>query len=209
MGSFRVRLPLLGSHQVKNLATALSALVAFQASQSHRPEPHFAQGLRGAQRERGFTISQDAMVVGISKTSWEGRLDVVSHSPLVIVDGAHNPDGVHALREFLTVQHLQDRCGVLVFAAKKGKDISDMIDAIIPLFHTVIVTEGAYMPESAEKLAKRIGNAGPRVIVEQNVREAVRIGVSHMKSQDMMLVTGSLYMIPEALSYFRQASYYV
>lgn len=182
--SMHIHLPLLGFHQVKNLATALAALNVLS--------------------EQGWNIAKQSFVDGIAHVHWEGRLQVVSRDPLIIVDGAHNADGVRALHDFLRAEKLEKRGGVLVFAMKKGKDVSGMLELIVPFFHTVIATEGAYMPESANILAEKVSASARRVIAKRDGKQAIELGISHMKEHDMMLIAGSLYMIPEALSYFRK-----
>ena len=48
-------------------------------------------------REKGYRISEEAIRRGVALVRWPGRLEVLRHDPLVLVDGAHNPDGVEAL----------------------------------------------------------------------------------------------------------------
>ncbi len=181
-GIFRVHLPLLGLHQVANMATAIAAVL--QLGDAH-------------------VIDQAVLADGIMHVTWDGRLQVVSQNPLVIVDGAHNADGVYALECFLHEQHLSEKSGVLLFAAKKGRNADDSIERVVPLFHTVVITEGAYMPESADALARQFARSGKRIISEPDVGRAIAAAMSHLDEGEMMLVTGSLYMIPEVLQHFQ------
>ncbi len=177
---YTVHLPLLGKHQVTNMNTAIVAI--------------------GMLPPKQFVVSQEAVSVGISTTVWEGRLQVVSEDPLIIVDGAHNQDGARALASFL---HAIPRKDVLVFAAKKGKDISDMEHLVIPLFSHVVVTEGSFMPQNAEELAEKIRLVHGDVRVEKDISDAIRSAKALVPKGGTIVITGSLYMIADALSYFR------
>jgi len=117
-------LPLLGSHQVLNAATVLSVLHVLN--------------------EQGFDVSWEEIQRGMSGVRWEGRLQVVSSSPLVLVDGAHNNDGVEALYEFIKGF---PRFDVLVLGEKVDKDMEKMTELIVPLFAKVVITKGVYMAE--------------------------------------------------------------
>ncbi len=175
-----VHLPLLGSHQVTNMQTAVVGI--------------------GTLSSQGFPVSQEAMVAGIAHTVWEGRLQILSREPLIIIDGAHNPDGARALALFLKNIPSYD---VLVFGAKKGKDISDMLQSVIPLFSHVIVTEGSFMAEAAEVLAEKIRTVHPNVVIEKDVPSAFRIATTHVPKSGTIVGTGSLYMIADALVYLQ------
>lgn len=179
--SYTLQLPLLGIHQIENMKVALATLNVLSA------------------REH-ISISQDAIVSGIANTKWDGRLQVISHHPLVLIDGAHNGDGAHALAQFLTGIPRHD---VLVFAAKQGKDISDMLTSIIPLFSHIIVTEGSFMPESADILAERIGSLDRQCTIERYPGKAYEAGRSLLQDNGTMLITGSLYMVADVLTHIR------
>lgn len=170
-----ITLPLLGAHQIENMKTAIAAITAIIP-----------------------TLSMQAISTGIATTKWQGRLQVISREPLIIVDGAHNPDGARALGDFL---HQLQRHDVLVLAVKKGKDISDMIEYVIPLFSHIIITEGEFMPESAELVAEKVSGIGKRIMVEVSPEKALEIAKNLAPVHGTIVVTGSLYMIPAVLAY--------
>lgn len=174
--SFRVHLPLLGVHQIENMKTAIAAISILD----------------------GVPLTPDNIATGIAYTKWEGRLHILSQKPLIIIDGAHNGDGAQALGTFLQRLH---RFDVLVFAAKKGKDISDMLTRVIPLFSHVIVTEGSFMPESAQVLAERIRGIGMHCTIETDPGKAFDAARLLVHDDGTMLVTGSLYMIADVLAH--------
>lgn len=177
---YTVHLPLLGVHQVTNMATAMLAMKELSL--------------------QGFSLSEESIISGIGNTVWEGRLQIISQDPLIIVDGAHNQDGARALASFLSTVSRHD---ILIFAAKKGKDISDMEELVIPLFTEVIVTEGSFMPEDAEVLAEKIRSIHSAVYVEKNTAAAIGNAQTRVPKGGTIVITGSLYMIADALTYFK------
>ncbi|OGY31135.1 MAG: hypothetical protein A2805_00530 [Candidatus Andersenbacteria bacterium RIFCSPHIGHO2_01_FULL_46_36] len=184
-----VRLPLLGSHQIENMKTAIATIATLLAP---HPLP---------KRERGTTLCK-SITAGIAKTQWEGRLQVISEDPRIIVDGAHNGDGANALAAFL--QNIDNR-DVLVLAAKKGKDISDMLMHVIPLFNRVIVTESSFMPEPAQHIAEKIRAMGKDVVIEMSPGKAYDLGRMLLSEHSAMVVTGSLYMVADVLAHIKQS----
>ncbi len=179
----RIYLPLLGLHQIDNMKIACTAL-AVLATQGD------------------FSFPKESVISGIANTNWEGRLQIISRNPLIVIDGAHNGDGAKALAHFL--KRLQ-RYDMLVFAAKKGKDISDMLKYVVPLFPRVIVTEGSFMPESAEYIAEKIRAMGKEVIVEVSPGKAFDLGRSSIDKDSTMVVTGSLYMVADVLAHSKRS----
>ncbi len=187
--SLHVHLPLLGLHQVENMKTAITAMTIL-----HPLILTFSPS-----GEKG-TLTSHAIVSGIAKTIWEGRLQVLSKTPLIIIDGAHNGEGAQALGSFLRgLRHFD----VLVFATKRNKDISDMLTHVIPLCSRVIVTEGSYMPESANMISDTIRKIGKEVIVEPSPGKAFDLAKSLIDSHGTILVTGSLYMVADVLAHVR------
>ena len=179
--AMRIHLPLLGTHQIKNLEVVLAAC--------------------GELMGEGLHMSQEDISRGISLTVWEGRLQVVSQKPLMLVDGAHNGDGAQALVSFLETMSAFD---VLVYAAKKGKNIADVLSLILPRCKRVIITKGSYMPEDPEIIARIVRDAGHDVEVRESVSDAVRLGLEYVGSDGSMLIAGSLYMIPDALAFLKE-----
>jgi dihydrofolate synthase/folylpolyglutamate synthase len=173
---------LLGEHQIANALTAILTLCILP--------------------ELGVPITEQEIQQGLEQAQWEGRLDIVSDNPFVIVDGAHNADGVAALQKFLATMSLPPP-GVLIFALKKGKNVEEIAQAIVPLFREVIVTEGTYEPESAEYIAAALSATIPVSIVPEPA-QAVEQGLKKLRPNSMLLITGSLYMIGDALTALRK-----
>lgn len=80
---------------------------------------------------RGFPISEDAIRMGLAEASWPGRFEVLSRTPLLIVDGAHNPNGVEALVETIR-SYFPDQKISFVMGVMKDKDYHTMLRLIAP-----------------------------------------------------------------------------
>ena len=133
----------------------------------------------------------------IRETCWEGRLETVRRRPLVLLDGAHNPEGAEAL-----AAHLEDvvrRPVVLVFAAMRDKDLRAMTRSLFPRASTVILTRVPYKRSaSPEELAAAAPPSfkGP-VFLEPDTRKAVELALSLSGGRVPVVIAGSLFLIGE------------
>jgi dihydrofolate synthase/folylpolyglutamate synthase len=170
----RLNIPLLGYHQVENAATAYAAL---QVS-----------------RERGLAISDEAVRIGLSRTSWPARFEVLSHHPLVVVDSAHNRDSALKLRLALD-DYFPGKPVILVFGASEDKDIEGMFAELMPRVRQVIATQ-SYHPRAmeTERLVKMAHRFGRPVKVVATVEDALAEAVRLAENGAMVLVTGSIFV---------------
>ena len=126
--------------------------------------------------------------------TWQGRLEKVKEDPLVLLDAAHNPHGIHALSEFMHT-HFRDKKKILVFGVMKDKEYEKMLEEIVPVMDTVIFTkpniERALSPHSMQSC---LDNA----IITDNMRNALKKARTMATEKDLILVTGSFYTIGEA-----------
>lgn len=175
--------PLSGRHQFLNAAMALAAVELLD--------------------RQGWPVKPDAITHGLSKTCWEGRLEVVRDEPLLILDGAHNPAGAAVLKEFLdeTKRKRSGRRLILVIGILKDKDIRAILRFLEPLADTVILTrpddQRAAVPED---LLRRMRRSGKAVIFDR-VPEAIQQALALARPQDLICVTGSLYTVGEAKAF--------
>ncbi len=174
-----LRLTMLGDYQPGNAALALAALEILE--------------------QKGFTLTEDAIRSGLENTRWPGRLEIMRRAPLVVLDGAHNLEAFQGLRRSIqstfSYRHL-----VLVLGILDDKAIEEILQEIVPLAGTVIVTtpnspraaDPWLLQEKAAKLA-----SGPVHVVE-DIPGAVRLALSMVRAPDMVLIAGSLYLISDA-----------
>lgn len=178
-----IRLNLRGFHQIINATTALGVMEVLE--------------------DLGYRVSTEAMVEGLRKVDWPGRLEMVSSSPRVILDGAHNPAGAFVLKESLK-KEFQYRHLILLIGIMKDKDISSMIHLLAPLADHIILTQPSIERAAPpELLKKELGRNGKKAEIVGNFNEAIERGLSVMKEEDLFCITGSLYTVGEARAYFR------
>lgn len=175
-------LNLRGSHQMINATTALGAMEILD--------------------DLGYRVSNDAMTEGLKEVDWPGRLEVVCSSPRVLLDGAHNPDGALSLKESLE-KDFQYRHLILLIGIMKDKDVHSILHSLSPLADHIILTRpGTDRAASPALLMKALGRNGKKAEVIEDFRKAIDKGLSLTGEEDMLCITGSLYTVGEARSYF-------
>ena len=141
-------------------------------------------------------FDRSKVLKAILDARWEGRLETVSRHPLVLLDGAHNVEGVTAL-----VAHIREVIGrpvVLVFAAMQDKDIRSMSRVLLPVASTVVLTRVPYKRSATpeELLAAAPPFKGP-VFLEPDTRRAVELALSVSGGRTPVVIAGSLFLIGE------------
>lgn len=174
-----IQIPLAGEHQLSNASVAACAL--------------------GVMSGRGMRIEPDAIRTGFRDVRWEGRLEVVSERPLVVLDGAHNPASVKRLADSIgpVFSGRYERL-ILVLGVLADKDFKMMYDMLAPFADEVIFTKAAYERAVSPSELMKVAGAGCDPKVAGTVAEALELTMSIAAPADMVLVTGSLYVIGEA-----------
>ncbi len=156
-------------------------------------------------RERGFVIPDAAIRDGLRRTRWPGRLDVVATGPTVVLDAAHNPHGAEALRSAIEQLFAFDRL-ILVAGLSSEKDIGGFMEVLAPLASEVILTmfsnPRAASPEAILAAAQMLDPG--RVIATTSVPEALAHAQNLAGPNDLILVTGSVLTIGEAMKQYRK-----
>lgn len=139
-------------------------------------------------------IARDAVERGIAAARWPGRLEYVGGTPQILLDGAHNPAGTRALAEYLK-EFCADRRITLIYGAMRDKAVEESAGVLFPLCEEVILTAPrqarAVRPEALRELA-----AHPRCRIAAGVEQALKMAAGG----DLVLVTGSLFLVGEARS---------
>ena len=146
-------------------------------------------------------IRETDLIRGIARTSWPGRMETVR--PGVVLDGAHNADGVARFVE--TAEHFAAQCPItLLFSAVSDKEYEKMIAEICERIHPqyVVTTQvGGYREVPAGNLAGIFKKHGcPAVESQADVAAAYRLAESH-KGEGMLFCVGSLYLVGEIKAY--------
>ncbi len=178
----RVDFPLAGRHQLRNLALAITA----------------AEELNNF----GFQISAQDIQQGIRSTTWPARFQVIPASdgfPEVVLDVAHNPAGAWALRSALSTFY-EGRPLTFIFGAMRDKAIAEIADIIFPLADRVIATH-AENPRAAspQQIAELGAHAQTEILQAKSVPEALDRACTLAGSHGVIVITGSIYIVGEAL----------
>ena len=180
-----VETPLVGRHQLRNVALAIAA--AEQVG------------------KQGFTgITPESVERGIRETVWPGRFQVITaraRYPEIVLDVAHNPAGAWALRSALSERY-DDRPLIFVFGAMRDKAISEMAEILFPLAARVIATRPAN-PRSAspEEIQQAASRTGTEIEAWGEVGSAIARASAVAIPEAVIVVTGSIYLVGESMSF--------
>jgi dihydrofolate synthase/folylpolyglutamate synthase len=141
-----------------------------------------------------FPVTERAIRQGLEKVAWPGRFEIMSDHPQVILDGAHNGEGVNALADALK-DFRRGRKIKLLFGAMEDKDWRYMLDVLLPLADEVVLTR-VQMERSAEpeKLATCVAPSQPHSLAE-DPRSGLKLLIQNAMPDDIILVAGSLYLL--------------
>jgi dihydrofolate synthase/folylpolyglutamate synthase len=173
-----VLLGLRGRHQVTNASVAIRLAESLAASR--------------------FAIDRSAIIEGIETASHAGRLEFCEGRPSFLFDGAHNPSGARALREYL--DEFVRVPLTLVFGVMRDKDIEEMAQILFPAANRLILTQPdnprAATVEMLEHIASRLLNA-EKISPASSVSDAIHIAQELTPATGVICVSGSLYLIGE------------
>lgn len=174
-----LHLSLFGAHQVRNLALAIAAVESFVDS----------------------SLNADALEAGLGAVTSPGRLELVRNHPLVILDGAHNPHAAEALRSSLGAT-FGERRTTLVVSIVEDKDIDAILGQLETLADRIIFTKSTNQRAADPMdLARRVKRSGVEVSVAPRFEDALEDAMSSAEEQELILVTGSLYLVGDARTY--------
>ncbi len=177
--------PLAGRHQLRNLALAIAT----------------AEELG----QFGFKVTPKQIEQGIRETHWPGRFQVLqpsaaTHQREMVLDVAHNPAGAWALRSALS-ENFPDRELTFVFAAMRDKPLQEIAEILFPLAEQVVVTQVAN-PRSAttSELLQAASRTGVALFAADTVAAALVRAQELSKADGVIVVTGSIFLVGEAMS---------
>jgi len=173
-----VSIPLLGSYQPQNLATVLTLMRALATV--------------------GYAIDERAVREGLLAMRWRGRFEKLCEEPLIISDGAHNPEGIRAAAKGITA-YFGEKKVLILTGVMADKDYHDMVNVLAP--HTAqafVLTPDNPRALPAADLAAVFESVGVPATPFASVREAVCAAVQAARERGMPLLSlGSLYMYAE------------
>jgi dihydrofolate synthase/folylpolyglutamate synthase len=181
--------PLLGPHQIENAAVAYAALQVA--------------------RTRGLPLTEAAIAKGFARVRWPGRFEILGRAPWVVADGAHNHASAQRLaataRDYFPTQPL-----TLIFGASADKDVRGMLTELLDPsvnIHRVFLAQAAHPracdPAELAALCHRLHPALPARVIP-SVREALAEALATAAEDDVILGTGSLFLVAEIQAAYRE-----
>lgn len=173
---FNIFLPLLGEHQILNLSVAMKVIEVLN-------------------NRKIVNITTESIIKSIKNVTWKGRLEVLSNNPYVVIDGAHNIQGIKTLsrniKKYFKYENLHLILGILA-----DKDVEEMIKIITPIAKQVYaVTPNSIRAELADDLKNEIVKYNANCRAFDEYEEAYLEALKNAKENDIILTSGSLYMI--------------
>ncbi len=177
-GWTQLRIPLLGRHQVENACTAYAALRELE--------------------KMGLTIGDEAVYDGFSQVAWQGRFEILTRDPFIVLDSAHNRDSAAKLRAAVD-DYFPGADVVLVFGASEDKDVAGMFAELLPRMDRVVLTQSVHpRAMDADQLLEM---AAPYNLPAETVvplEKAVDRALEAAQGQKVILFTGSLFVVAGA-----------
>jgi dihydrofolate synthase/folylpolyglutamate synthase len=180
---YEVRTSLLGAHQGENIAVAIATVERLQMS--------------------GVYLTDSDIIEGIAAAAHPGRMEIICEKPMILLDGAHNPDGMSMLANALKTDFSYKQL-LFIFGVLKDKDINTMVSTIIPLADIVFVTKSmnprAYDPLLLKEKIEKI-DPTKKVFIEVSIPGAIDHAKQLAKRKDLICISGSLFTVGEARRY--------
>lgn len=169
-----VSLPFIGEHQVKNAVTALAVIEEL--------------------KKMGYNIADHSIEAGFSSAVFPARMEILSTDPLIVLDGAHNPDGTAALADAVR-KYLRNKKIVAIAGMLADKDVAGAVQNFAGLFSRVI-TLAPNSPRAldAQRLAEHFQETGIPAEPSADADAALAKGLSMLEEDGALLICGSLYL---------------
>ncbi len=173
-----LQISLLGDYQADNAGLALAAIE-----------------LLG---KKGFQLPEEALRKGLAATTWPGRLEIVRHTPLVLLDGAHNLEAFKGLQR--NIRSFSYKRLILVIGLLDDKAAELILQEIIPVSDLVIITTPnsprAADPHVLHSITSKLTSVP--IFVQEKIPDAIELALSLAEEKDLVLISGSLYLISDA-----------
>jgi len=184
--SYDLDIPLFGEYQLENAALAVAALEVMV--------------------DQGASIAVEGMATGLARVYWPGRLQVLQHNPLFIVDGAHNAYSAMKLGEALRQYFVFDEA-ILIVGTSQDKNVAGIVAELSRFSDSVVVTRSQH-PRATETslLEAEFSKCGTTPQVAEDTPAAVRLALDSARPGDLICATGSLFVVSEAIEYYQGIS---
>lgn len=173
-----VEVPLMGRHQVTNAGLALAACLEL--------------------RSKGIPINAPTLRKGLESTRWEGRMEVISRHPTIVMDCAHNPDGVIKLTQTLREYFSYQRC-FLILGMMEDKPIDEMLKIFSKIADRIILVKpNQKRAVDPKQLKIRLQGSQKQIDIIKSIPYALQTAKNSAKPDDLICITGSIFTVSEA-----------
>lgn len=173
---YSINLPLLGEHQILNLSVALNAIETLLEGEN-------------------IIINKELIEKSLDDVKWIGRLETLKKNPMVVIDGAHNNDGIKALRKNVEKYFKYNKL-YLLLGILADKQVKEMVKEITPIAEKVYaLTPHSDRAELCEDLRNEILEYNSNTVALESYEEAFSLAMQEANEDDLVLISGSLYMI--------------
>ena len=183
----QLTIPLLGYHQYINATTAVAAIECL--------------------KQEGYRVPKDSVYAGFKNVQWQGRIQRIKSSPIVVLDGAHSPASMKGLCCTLHQSYRYSQVTFIV-SLMKDKNLTAIGNVISEIADFVIATQVPNNPRvmPAEALKNAWKHTCRKITVCPTPGEAITKALSVASPTDLICVTGSLYLVGQALETFTPIS---
>ena len=180
----QLTMPLLGHHQFINATTAVTAIECL--------------------KQKGYIVPKASVYAGFKNVQWQGRIQRIRSSPIVVLDGAHSPASMEALCSTLRQSFRYDRVTFIV-SLMRDKNLTAIGNIVSQTADFVIATQVLNNPRvmSAEEILDAWENTCEKISACSTPEKAITRALSGASPTDLICITGSLYLVGQALEIFK------
>jgi dihydrofolate synthase / folylpolyglutamate synthase len=174
-----------GEHQIKNAALSLMTINVLQQQQD-------------------FTIHEIHIREGLKKAKWIGRFETLCDEPTIIIDGAHNPEGINSLVKTLSTR-FRDQSIHIIFCALKDKKLSDMVRPLETVADSITFTSFDFPRVSTAKELYELSTITNRDY-DEDWKSCIYNKMHSLTKDEILIITGSLYFLSEVRPFIVEES---
>lgn len=176
-----LEISMIGQHQTENASLAVMASLLLR-------DP--------------FAIQEKNIRAGLKKAYWPGRFEIVSHSPYVLMDGAHNEEGINSLVNELEKRYSDKKINI-IFAALHDKKLDNMIKKLDQIADQITFVDFDYPRAAKAEDLFAISNSNQKTL-NSNWKEAITESFKQLKNGEILVLTGSLYFLSQIKPFLKQ-----
>lgn len=171
-----IRLPIFGIYQVSNFTLAVAIIEAFM----------------------NHALDLELIKNAALSLKCPGRFELISKKPPIVLDGAHNPEGISVLVDGLP-QVFDYQNLIVILAVSSDKDVRQMINILSKNTSLMVLSQNkSHRSASVNQLTNVAMRTGKRYIIEPDLKKAIAMAIAEASESDLICITGSLYTAAEA-----------